>query len=79
MGDGTTPESLPRPPSTLLKRKEVGGLQPCQMTLLRVEAPPVGLTADSSQRMFTARAEWPFDANPLFSNGVYGVRAVFCA
>ena len=31
------------------------------------------------QRMFTARAEWPFDANPLFSNGVYGVRAVFCA
>jgi hypothetical protein len=30
-------------------------------------------------RMFTARAEWPFDANPLFSNGVYGVRAVFCA
>lgn len=31
------------------------------------------------KRMFTARAEWPFDANPLFSNGVYGVRAVFCA
>ena len=41
--------------------------------------PPKGSRKSKFQRMFTARAQWPFDANPLFSNGVYGVREVFCA
>jgi len=48
-------------------------LIPCARAMLRTDQ------GVALERMFTAWAEWPFDANPLFSNGVYGVRAVFCA
>jgi len=39
----------------------------------------VTLAEDKLIRMFTFKSEGGFSRKLLFSNGVYGVRAVFCA